>query len=277
MWLFFFELHVHLLYFPYGCLMHPFLFTLFTLTVFLTVPNIVNIPTFLIFLSVILSCPWFNFFLLRFEHFSPSPSPRFISIPHFLFLFSLFIHLYHHCTLTSSLSSFLPCRPHSLCFPHVPSLHGVFCPPLCPIVLPPAPRVLYLGRRAGVGLLLRDLGGKWLRSQPASTGGEPLQCVSEDSQVDPDQHRPLWLSTATFSLLLPFFLPVFCFFPSFPGWVQVCWSLTATESLVGIKTNYCMLLCWCFKYMQCRLIRACKITSASTIMPLDCALARIWL
>lgn len=86
---------------------------------------------------------------------------------------------------------------YSLPFPSLWTPHTLFCllccfysflhPALRPFVLLPAPRVLYLGCRAGVGLLFGNLGGKWLGFQPASTGGEPLQCASEDSQVDLDQ------------------------------------------------------------------------------------------
>lgn len=107
--------------------MHPCLFPLFTLTVFLTVSKY-----FWFYVFSLWSC------LLSF-YFCP---PLF-----FYFLLSF--------TITVRLSG------------------------------PPAPCVLYLGRWPGVGLLLRDLGRKRLRSQPASTGGEPLQCASEDSQVDP--------------------------------------------------------------------------------------------
>lgn len=104
------------------------------------------------------------------------------------------------------------------------------CPPSSPFVLPPAPCVLYLGCRAGVGLLLRDLGGKWLWSQPASTGGEPLQCASEDSQVDPDQHRPLWLSRLSVSPVFFHFPACFCFF----SWLSHSWRLT-----LGLLKLYC--------------------------------------
>lgn len=138
--------------------------------------------------SVIFSCPVFccvlffsSWSLLSFTCCSSYYLFHFFSPP-------LFIHLSPRCTLfpASHASS--------------PSLHDIFYP----FILPPAPRVLYLGRRASVGLLLRDLGGKWLRSQPASTGGEPLQCASEDSQVDPDQLGPLWLCSTPFCLFLPF-------------------------------------------------------------------------
>lgn len=95
----------------------------------------------------------------------------------FLLSPSLFIHLFYFLALCTSL--FFPSPPSVMS--SIPS----FLPVL--FVLPPAPCVLYPGRRAGHGLLLRDLGGKWLGSQPASTRGEPLQCVSEDSQVDPDR------------------------------------------------------------------------------------------
>lgn len=111
--------------------------------------------------------------------------------------------------------------------------------PLHPFVLPPAPCVLYLGRGASIGLLLRHLGGKWLGSQPASTGGEPLQCASEELQVDPDQPSTLWLSP--FSLLRSVFVFVFTF-PGWVGagvWVWVCWKalLPLTAWLVPKKQN----------------------------------------
>lgn len=70
---------------------------------------------------------------------------------------------------------------------------------------PPAPRVLHLGRRAGVGLLLGDLGGERLGSQPAGSGGEPVQCVSEDSQVDVERRGAprLCPTPLLFSSILP--------------------------------------------------------------------------
>lgn len=73
-----------------------------------------------------------------------------------------------------------------------------------PSSTPPAPRLLYPRRRAGVGLLLGDLGGVRFWSEPAGPGGEPVQCVSTDSQVNPDQHGAPRLSLTLFRLLLLF-------------------------------------------------------------------------
>lgn len=167
------------------------------------------LPFFLTFVSLccclILLCFSFLSFsicclLLLFPKSPPPPPTSFL----FFFVFSLFLFYY---------------------------IYYIFCcPPSSPFVLPPASCVLYLGCRAGVGLLLRDLGGKWLWSQPASTGGEPLQCASEDSQVDPDQHRPLWLSWLSVSPVFFHFPACFCFF----SWLSHSWRLT-----LGLLKLYC--------------------------------------
>lgn len=87
-------------------------------------------------------------------------------------------------------SSLLPSLLLSFHIVHSPYLPATFlsAPLSPPVVPPPAPRLLYPRRRAGVGLLLGDLGGVRFRSEPAGPGGEPVRCVSTDSQVNPDQH-----------------------------------------------------------------------------------------
>lgn len=201
----------------------------------------------LYFFSVILSRPLFSLSSSSWPFLSfPTSIPLFpshFSFAHpfyFIFNFSLSFHFF---------SFTFPSHPHSLSPSHVPSLHDVFCPPFVP---PPAPRVLYLGRRAGVGLLLRDLGGKWLGSQPASTGGEPLQCASEDSQVDLDQHGPLWLCPTLFCLFLPLFHLFFVF--SFFSWLSLGLLKPYCHWKPGWYKNYCMLFCRCFMYMHCSYI-----------------------
>lgn len=122
--------------------------------------------------------PFFTSILFVFQYFSPFNT---LFFPPFFSLFTtLTLLVFLHLSLGLSLSS-------------LPSL-------------PPAPRLLYPGRWAGVGLLLRDLGGMWFWPKPAGPGGEPVQCVSEDSQVDPDQYGALHLCP-TLSRT-----SVFCFF-----------------------------------------------------------------
>lgn len=119
-------------------------------------------------------------------------------------------------------------------FPYFASLLTFSYSPLCPSL--PAPCVLYIGRRAGVGLLLRDLGGKWLGSQPSSTGGEPLQCASADSHVDLDQHR-LLDSAPLFSTI---HFPTCFYFSTVLSESELeseSGSAEATNSLVGTKEN----------------------------------------
>lgn len=130
--------------------------------------------------SVPSSSPFHPRFILLsfpFNHFPPFP---YYNSCAFSFLFSfisvlLILHSLHILSLLSLIPPYLPLPFHSpfpltflsfytlLSLPSLPfpPLHDPFPrPPLCPFVLPPAPCVLYLGRRAGVGLLLRDLGGK---------------------------------------------------------------------------------------------------------------------
>lgn len=52
----------------------------------------------------------------------------------------------------------------------------------------------------------------WFWSKPAGPGGEPVQCVSEDSQVDPEQYGALHLCPA----LSGFYFCFLCFFGLFP-------------------------------------------------------------
>lgn len=124
--------------------------------------------------------------------------------------------------ISSSLHLYLPSFVFSvLSFPSFPRR---FLSSLSSSVPPPAPSVLHLGGRAGVGLLLGDPGGKRLGSQPSITGGEPLQCASEDSQVDPDQHRPLW---------------IFCLFSSFHFSACFCRVSFSSWLILGLLQPYC--------------------------------------
>lgn len=119
-----------------------------------------------------------------------------------------------------------------------PSFPRRFLSSLSSSVPPPAPSVLHLGGRAGVGLLLGDPGGKRLGSQPSITGGEPLQCASEDSQVDPDQHRPLW---------------IFCLFSSFHFSACFCRVSFSFWLILGLLQPYCH---WPPGWYQTKLLHA---------------------
>lgn len=140
------------------------------------------------------------------------------------------------CLVLSSLHLYLPSFVFSvLSFPSFPQR---FLSSLSSSVPPPAPSVLHLGGRAGVGLLLGDPGGKRLGSQPSITGGEPLQCASEDSQVDPDQHRPLW---------------IFCLFSSFHFSACFCRVSFSFWLILGLLQPYCH---WPPGWYQTKLLHA---------------------